>query len=98
MFKKTIKLLRKKYPKAKIVYAAINWKFSRQHKAIKRHKLWYQSFCKEFGCFYMKRASRVMVGHKKYFEDDLHHPNALGADALSRALYKDLRAAGACSF
>lgn len=88
--KRTAKLIRKKYPNAKVYYCNPNWndKSKKTRKFLKARKKWYKAYAKKYGWRYMSSVQNIYVGDHKWCVKDKHHPNARGARMLARAIYK----------
>ena len=103
-FRKTVTLLRKKFPRAKIWYAAGNWHanwfgrtnrtaaISYQQKILARIP-WYQSFCRLYNVTFLKDVQYTLrtYANDGYFITDGHHPSTAGKTKLASAIAAAIR-------
>lgn len=92
-YKATIKLIRKKYPNARIVHGVPNWNFHKKRYRIQMKKRvnWYKALAREHGVIYLHDCEQVLRKHRNWMQKDGNHPNQRGTDALCQAVANELR-------
>lgn len=87
--KRLAKLIKEKYPNAKVFYCCPNWndRSKRMRKFLKARKKWYRSYAIKYGWHYMGSVQNIYVGDHKWCVKDGHHPNARGARMLAKGMY-----------
>lgn len=87
-YDRTIKLLKKKYPNARIMYSIVNWRpkdLFYQFKIVTRLPF-YQGLAKRNGVKYLAGCEKVMRKHPTWYLRDQIHPNAAGQRLIAQAL------------
>lgn len=92
-YKKTIAAVRKKWPNARIMHAIPNWWIGNawyQSTITNRYTL-YRSLARTCGVQYLPKCERILSGRADRMFDDGNHPNGKGANAIAKAVVKDIR-------
>ena len=92
-YKATIKLIRKKYPNARIVHGVPNWNFHKKRYRTQMTKRvnWYKALARKHGVIYLHDCEQVLRKHRGWMQKDGNHPNQRGTDALCQAIANELR-------
>jgi len=92
-YKRTIAAARKKWPNARIMHAIPNWFLENdwyQSTITSRYSL-YRALAKTYGVQYLPKCEGILSGRWDRMFGDGNHPNAKGADAIAKAVVKDMR-------
>ena len=99
-FRRLIIAAKKRYPNARIMYAAGNWQANKSkayskaqikacQKQLRQRLKWYKEACKKNGVYYLSIEKTLRKrNNRKFFAEDGHHPSTKGKKLLSQALAK----------
>lgn len=92
-YRRTIAAIREKWPNARIMHAIPNWHLRSewyQSTITSRYSL-YRSLARTYDVQYLPKCERILSGRWDRMFGDGNHPNEKGADAIAKAVVKDIR-------
>ena len=91
---RTINLIKKKWPNARIMHASPNWHLGKSwyRETMREHLPWYKELAARCGVHYLPSCEKVLHNRRDRVFGDLNHPNQKGQRAIADGLVKDIRA------